>query len=90
MDHLSVHGEDPTTLEEFTCTAIDADEKVKTIGEYAIRGKTGTNIIGYKTPEGRYILNPTPDTKVSPGSKFFVLGTPDQVSDMQQILNSTE
>jgi voltage-gated potassium channel len=90
MDHLSVHGQDPTTLEEFECTALSNTEKVKTIGEYAIRKTTGANIIGYKTPDGRYILNPTPDTKVSPGSKLFVLGTPDQIKNMKNILKSSE
>jgi voltage-gated potassium channel len=90
MDHLSVHGQDPTTLEEFECTALSDAEKVKTIGEYAIRKATGANIIGYKTPDGRYILNPTPDTKVSPGSKLFVLGTPDQIRNMKNILKTSD
>ncbi|MCB2222249.1 MAG: potassium channel protein [Bacteroidetes bacterium] len=88
MDHLSVHGQDPTALEEFECSALSDDEGVKTIGEYAIRRRTGANIIGFKTPDGRYILNPTPDMKVFPGSKLFVLGTPDQISSMRTILSS--
>ncbi|MCB0823717.1 MAG: potassium channel protein [Bacteroidales bacterium] len=87
MDHLSVHGEDPTTLEEFQCSAL-SDDNIKTIGEYAIRRKTGANIIGFKTPDGRFILNPTPDMKVFPGSKLFVLGTPDQIRGMKDILTS--
>ncbi len=86
MDHLSVHGEDPTTLEEFECSALSEKDGVMTIGEYAIRRRTGANIIGFKTPDGRFILNPTPDMKVFPGSKLFVLGTPDQIQNMRNIL----
>lgn len=88
MDHLSVHGEDPTSLEEFECSGLSEEDSVKTIGEYAIRKTTGANIIGFKTPDGRFILNPTPDMKVFPGSKLFVLGTPKQIDHMRNILSS--
>jgi voltage-gated potassium channel len=86
MDHVSVHGDDPTSLEEFECPEVKEGEHVKTIGEYAIRRRTGANIIGYKSVEGDYILNPKPDTKLLPGTKLFVLGTPDQITQMEQIL----
>ena len=86
MDHVSVHGDDPTSLEEFECPEMGRDGHVKTIGEYAIRRKTGANIIGFKASDGSYILNPKPDTKVMPGAKLFVLGTPDQIEDMKDTL----
>ena len=55
MDHVSVHGDDPTTLEEIECTEKMSKEISKTIFEIGIRKITGANIIGYKTPYGRYI-----------------------------------
>ena len=87
MEHVSVHGEDPTMLEEIVCPELPEEVKSKTIYEIGIRRKTGANIIGYKTTDGRYILNPTADTRVIPGSKLFVLGTPDQIADMKEILS---
>ena len=86
MDHVSVHGENPTSLEEIICDELPENSKSKSIYEIGIRRITGANIIGYKTPDGRYILNPSPDTKVIPGSKLFVLGTPDQITRMREIL----
>lgn len=86
MDHVSVHGDDPTFLEEFQCPEVSEDGHVKTIGEYAIRTLTGANVIGFKASDGSYILNPKPETKVMPGSKLFVLGTPSQIKDMKNIL----
>ena len=88
MDHVSVHGDDPTTLEEIVCNNMDDNLKLKSIFEIGIRKVTGTNIIGYKTPDGRYVLNPNPDTKVIPGTKLFVLGTPEQIKKMREILQS--
>lgn len=86
MDHVSVHGENPISLEEFECPELSKDGHVKTIGEYGIRKLTGANIIGFKSSDGRYTLNPKPDTKLMPGSKLFVLGTPDQIRGMKKIL----
>ena len=85
MDHVSVHGEDPTNLDEIICPEIPENTKSKTIFEIG-RKKSGANIIGYKSPDGRYILNPPPDTKVHSGSKLFVLGTPEQIKIMKDIL----
>lgn len=85
MDHLSVHGDHPTFLEEFQCPEVPNDGHVKTIGEFAIRKLTGANVIGFKAVDGSYILNPKPDTKVMSGSKLFVLGTPEQIEDMKKI-----
>ncbi|NOX46026.1 MAG: potassium channel protein [Chlorobi bacterium] len=87
LEHVSVHGEDPTMLEEIVCPDLPDKVKSKTIYEIGIRRKTGANIIGYKTADGRYILNPSPDTKVNPGSKLFVLGTPEQIVYMKKILS---
>jgi voltage-gated potassium channel len=86
LDHISVHSDDPTILEEIVCKDLPDDAKRKTIYEIGIRRKTGANIIGFKAPDGHYELNPGPETKVSQGSKLFVLGTPEQISKMRQLL----
>lgn len=88
LEHVSVHGEDPTTLEEIVCDELPESVMAKTIHEIGIRRQTGANIIGYKAPDGHYILNPTPDTKVIHGAKLFVLGTPDQIGRMKEILKN--
>lgn len=88
LEHVSVHGEDPTTLEEIVCDDLPETAMEKTIHEIGIRHQTGANIIGYKAPDGHYILNPTPDTKVIEGAKLFVLGTPDQIKKMRNILKN--
>jgi voltage-gated potassium channel len=90
LDHVSLHGQDPTTLEEIICSDMSENLKLKSIFEIGIRKVTGANIIGYKTPDGRYVLNPTPDTRVIPGTKLFVLGTPEQINKMREILKSPQ
>lgn len=58
----------------------------KTIAELQIRRKTGCNIIGYKSPRGRYIVNPMPDTRLIAGSSFIVLGDQMQLQRMRDYM----
>jgi voltage-gated potassium channel len=85
LEHLSIHGEEPTNLEEIICSYLPGNETNKTINDLGIRKKTGVNIIGFKNPDGKFILNPAPETEVILGSKFFVLGTKDQVVKMKEL-----
>ncbi|NQT77324.1 MAG: potassium channel protein [Bacteroidetes bacterium] len=86
LDRLSVHGDAPTNLEEIVCSELPLHVLDKTIYEIGIRKKTGANIIGFKTTHGEFILNPSPDLKVSRGSKLFVLGTPEQIASMKKMI----
>ncbi|MBM3436844.1 MAG: potassium channel protein [Bacteroidetes bacterium] len=88
LEHVSVHGQDPTRLEEIICPELPPGINSRTIDELKIRRVTGVNIIGYKSPAGEYILNPKPNTLVVPGAKLFVLGTPEEIKRTQQILAS--
>ncbi|MEN8224856.1 MAG: potassium channel protein [Bacteroidota bacterium] len=88
LDKLSVHGEAPTNLEEIICSDLPPKVLDHSINEIGIRKKTGANIIGFKTPDGEFILNPSPELKVAKGSKLFVLGTPDQIAKMKSIIMS--
>lgn len=86
LDRLSVHGEAPTNLVEIICSDLPSNVINKAIIEIGIRKKTGANIIGFKTPDGEFILNPSPDIRVSKGSKLFVLGTPKQIANMKKMI----
>ncbi|MEA3478668.1 MAG: NAD-binding protein [Bacteroidota bacterium] len=88
LEHMSLRGSSPTNLEEIVCADLQDDIGCKSIHEIGIRQKTGANIIGFKTPEGEFILNPSPETNVIPGSKLFVLGNKEQIETMKKILKS--
>ena len=79
LDHLSYRGVSLTNLEEINYSELLDEFHDKSISETGIRRKSGANIVGFKTPEGEFVINPSPDTKIIPNSKLFVLGTPDQV-----------
>lgn len=89
LEHLNIHGDSPVQLMEIICNNLPNNLLHKPIRELELRKKTGANIIGYKTISGEYILNPTPDTKLYPDSKIFVLGTGEQVEEMRKLLRGT-
>ena len=88
MDHLSVKGDSPINLEEIVCDHLPKEAINKSIDEIGVRRLTGANIIGFKTPEGEYIINPSPETRVIPNSKIFVLGTKEQIAQMRNIFHT--
>lgn len=87
LDKISIGGDAETTLVEIVCSNLPDDLRNHNIFDLDIRSKTGANIIGFKTPEGKFIINPTPDTVMVPNTKIFVLGTPEQIVKMKDLIN---
>jgi voltage-gated potassium channel len=53
-----------------------------TIGDVKDKAQKGALIIGFKTTEGKYIINPAADVTLTAGSKLFVLGTREQLHEL--------
>lgn len=58
----------------------------RSISELHLRRETGVNIIGYKSPAGKYVVNPGPEVKLVPNSSFIVLGDHDQLEKLHKML----
>lgn len=87
LEQISIGTDAPTNLEEIICDQLPKEFLNKTIYDIQIRKLTGANIVGFKSPDGEYILNPLPDTRIIPHSKLFVLGTTDQIKNMKKVLS---
>ncbi len=84
MDYVMGQGTSSVNLEEITFENLPQDLKNKSIKELGIRDKSGANIVGYRTPQGEYIINPSPDTVITPQAKIFVLGTIEQIDSFRE------
>lgn len=87
IDHITAEAGDNISLEEISFDRIPDELKNKTLKDLEIRNRSGANIIGYKTVQGQYIINPSADTLIIADSKLFVLGTQEQISALKQILS---
>jgi len=83
MDHLSITGDSETNLEVVDYSELPEEFRNKTIMEMAVRKLIGANIVGFKTTGGEFMINPHPETIILPGSKIFILGTPEQISKIK-------
>lgn len=85
INHISVKGSDENNLEEIMCNALPDELMNKSISDLDIRAKTGANIVGFKTSDGRFIINPSPETRMTPGAKLFVLGNNEQITSIKAL-----
>ena len=86
LKRIDVRGDGDTNLVEIVCSKLPDELKNHSINDLGIRNKSGANIIGFKTPDGDFVINPHPDTKMIPNAKLFVLGTHQQIQILKDIL----
>ena len=87
LDNISVEGTGDINLEEITVSDFPEHTSVKTLRDIETHYKTGCTVIGFKTNNGDYIVNPCADTLLESNSKLFVLGNPEQISNLNKLLS---
>jgi len=85
LDLIKVSGKAAVNLEEIDFQELPEDLKLNTIGAMKSKAQTGCNVIGFKSTDGDYMINPPNETEIVPGSKIFVLGNPEQISTLNKI-----
>jgi voltage-gated potassium channel len=86
LDHLSVEGSSAINLEEVDVSQISS-KQVGLLKDLELRSKTGCSIIGLKTMEGEYIINPGSDQEITKDAKLFVLGKADEIQKLYKLLS---
>jgi voltage-gated potassium channel len=87
LDNLSIIDENKVNVEEVAIEALTTIVGLKTIKDLDFRNKTGCSIIGYKTPEREYIINPEASTILRPNSKIIVLGRSEQIQALNKMFD---
>jgi voltage-gated potassium channel len=80
--NLLTGQDDNISLEEITYESLPKEFKNKSIEDLHIRKRSGANIVGLKDKDGKYVLNPSPETVICEGSKLFVLGMKKQIENL--------
>lgn len=87
IDILTSQGTD-ASIEEFSFEKISKNMQGKTIQELHLRTQTGVNVIGLKTNNGDYIINPESTQELNADYKLIVLGTAKQMQAFKDLLNT--
>lgn len=86
LDNLSIVGEeDSINVEEIGFEKICPGGEESSIKNIDLRYKTGCTIIGYKSPDGKYTVNPSADLVLKKNSKLIVIGRPEQIVNLHHI-----
>lgn len=88
IEYVMLRESEGVHIEEVDCKGLTLSFAEKSIGDWSIRAATGANIIGIKTSDNKYIVNPTPDIHISENDQIFVLGDPDQITKLKKVLFS--
>lgn len=86
--YITSEAESDIHFEELSFEKIPKSCHGFSIRELKIREMTGTNIIGYKQPDGNYLVNPSPDIKMISNSSFIVLGNKQQLNRLHDYLEN--
>ena len=87
IDNLSIVGKSNINIEEISAEQLYDVKNVKTIRDLDLRQKTGCTVIGYKSGNGEYIVNPEASIELVANSKIIVLGRPEQIQKLNSVYN---
>jgi len=85
VDRLTIEGETTANLEEVAINDLPEKYLDKTILDLDLRKKTGCTVIGYRTPNKEYIINPEAEVKLEAGGNLIVLGRPEQIKTLRRL-----
>jgi len=85
VDRLTITGNVEANLEEISVNELPSEFILKTILDLDLRKKTGCNVIGFKTQQNEYIINPDATTKLEKDTHLIVLGNKDQIQKLREI-----
>ena len=84
LDNLQVATEGRVNVQQITFEAVCPDLKTRSIRDIDLRNKTGCSIIGYKSADGDYIINPEASLKLERSSILIVIGRPEQIENLHR------
>lgn len=88
MGQLSNFEVSRTHLEELSIGELLPNYIDKSIKDLRIREKTGCTVIGYKSEDLDYVINPSSDTILTPSTKLMLLGQKSQIQKFNSLFLS--
>ncbi len=82
--------ESDISFEEILYKNLPDQFRGKPIHQLNLRRDTGVNIIGHRQATGKYLVNPGPETVLSAGESFIVLGTVNQIKELRKHISLPE
>jgi voltage-gated potassium channel len=85
LDQIRLEGQHGANIEGISFEQLPDKYKGRTLGELEIKRETGATIVGFKTKDGSYIINPDDSTRIEERSSLFVLGNAQQIKNVNTL-----
>lgn len=86
LEFIMLQNAHDVMLEEVSCDHMEGEALNKSIRDLDVRNTSGANIVGLKTSDGAYVINPKADFVLSSRDKLFVLGKKKQIEKLKEIM----
>lgn len=90
LEYILLQKSQDVSLEEVECKNLSRRFVGKSIAELKVREVSGANIIGLKISGARYVFNPDPNMILSRNDQLFVLGNPEQIHKLKEVMQSEQ
>jgi voltage-gated potassium channel len=88
IEYILLQKTQDVTLKEISCKNLANRFLGKSIADLRVREFSGANIIGIKISGARYVFNPDPHMVISRNDQLFVLGNPEQIHKLIEVMES--
>jgi len=85
VERLSIDADNLTNLVQINVEDLPREYLSKSLSDLDIRKKSGCTVIGFKTPDNKYVINPEASIMLQPNSKIIVLGKLEQIIKLREL-----
>jgi voltage-gated potassium channel len=86
MEYILLQRNKDISIQEVNCRKMAKCHAGKSLGELRIGSVAGTTIIGLKNGEDKYVFNPGSEYVLNAKDQLFVLGSPEQVRQLNDFI----
>ena len=87
LDQIKVEGRKGSNIESIAFDELPLHYQGKSLEELNLKKTTGATVIGFRSKNGEFIVNPPDDTILEEKSSLLVLGNIEQISKVNQLFN---
>jgi voltage-gated potassium channel len=84
LDQIRLEGQHGANIEGISFDQLPEKYRGKTLLELDLKKQTGATIVGFKSNDGSYAINPEESTRIEEKSTLFVLGNAQQIKNVNQ------
>jgi voltage-gated potassium channel len=84
LDQIRLEGQHGANIEGISFDQLPEKYRGKTLLELDLKKQTGATIVGFKSNDGSYAINPEESTRIQEKSTLFVLGNAQQIKNVNQ------